>query len=1849
MMFILINIFYLFSNSFHIISGEKITENPIEIIQTSYSLVFNSNVDSYNIVTLGKILVIDKSTREEEKSIPFEVDIPPIAFLKIESNDHRLFAGNDYYIFSIDENDYEIQSIAGKTKIGEGFDLNALYDSGIDCYGFFAEKEDSTNYYPLVGKKVKMYSDELVLYAIYENIVYFFYFQSNILFSVESNFDGYENHISCKLVNSSEYVCTLTQNNQIKIFIFIFNYITDLTKGITCIKNLDINAYSDHDLSVLNDIPEINEKKILCARKKNTNKIDCIMVKITIEEEDDSSPESIIHYHSSVENNNLNEYYEFLSFQMDNCYFTGFYGEYLFCCGRESKIPCSRFGQNFDVINNFEIIAEGSNSNLNIINNKDYASLFYINTISGISKLYEYFIYPPKCQNISIELIVTYTLKKNINEFFVRKENLKYYLILLELPLELGTIKLNDNTIETNDFGIDIDNNNQIFYFIPNEILKEQKTSIIYKIYQETYSAICEINITVVQCYHSCKNCSLSIRSSGEDNHNCLDCKENYFPFSRNRNNCYNETEGRSHTDWYFDNVNRIFDECNGACLTCSGPTENNCLSCPSEEGNILYLYNGKCFNVCPEHTYPDKNENNQYICNECYTNCKTRNETGIPTKMLCTSCFDYDIKFGNNCYRIHDEENKLFYNPENNEITSCKEYKELYIKDDGNECIPKPDYHYFISNDATGLLSSCDPNCITCYGKATETSKNCIKCSGTGLYSQDGNCVRECSESYFSDNANLICIKCHKNCLTCNTSPLYNPQDNLISMGCSSCNDSFIFVKISTSEFDGFCFPKIVYEENKITFDISEYDSANTEGSCFYFQKSIFYGNNSCSEKPPRTYYKINNEHNTGIIEYCNIACSSCDKREEEGNTNCIDCSNGYFKTEYSNTNCLLESSIPNNYYKNNLDNIYYKCHSNCANCTGGYNIETENMNCINCISGYYFIHGTHNCYDESLLESNEYYLTSSIFFRCYNTCSKCFNSLPSEENHYCKECANNYYKLENGSYPNNCYDNETINKWKIIEERKTEKVEEISNSENLIVCPRDKFITPDNDCASSSPNGTYKFFLNNSCLKYCPHNYKINENNECEFNNFDEKTTISEFKTQFLSNMTSYVNSSKVINGTNFIAVVLSSEEMDPEEQIKKGISAVNLGNCTKVLKERYNISSEENLIVLNMEIKNADNKKNESINRNDNSFNLGKTTQIEVYDYSGRKLDLSFCKDDIQVMKYIGDVEELNIQSAKDLANQGIDVFNASDEFFNDICHQYDNTEGKDVILEDRRTDIYQNATFCQDGCSYKGMNYDLMVANCICDSSYLQSNMENMTNNEEESEAISFKSLTKSFLANLLSFNFDVIRCYNLVINSKNLKTNIGFYCLSSMFLLQIIFLIVYLVKKLKSLKNFMLIYKNKNIENNKKNSKKKIKSTPPPKNKKSIFSPLDNDFENANNNNNNNKKYLKNKLNKLKKEKNDNFFGVNDNNTTSRKKILCENNFNSKKEINKELENNLFNLSKLYKNKKNSKEKFIFSSNFGKTINIQNPVLNINNNNFVKGNDLNENKKRKKLKPKKLKKELTLDNNNKDKIYNKQRPSKKNKLRKNIYHIETIQEGKIENFNSITKISQTDSDLQDMDYEEAIIYDKRSYFRMYWAFLVDSQIILGTFCTDNYLNLFVIKLSFFICTFQISFFLNALFYTDEYISDAYHNDGVLDFFSGLPKSIYSFIATLITTNLLRMLSSSRSELMKVIRERKNFKNYVRIINQKLSKLRKKLIIYFILVFMLNLLFLYYVTSFCAVYKNSQKYWFYGCLESFAMDTLVAIIICIFISLFRYISIKNRIKCFYVLANLISTFL
>ena len=544
----------------------------------------------------------------------------------------------------------------------------------------------------------------------------------------------------------------------------------------------------------------------------------------------------------------------------------------------------------------------------------------------------------------------------------------------------------------------------------------------------------------------------------------------------------------------------------------------------------------------------------------------------------------------------------------------------------------------------------------------------------------------------------------------------------------------------------------------------------------------------------------------------------------------------------------------------------------------------------------------------------------------------------------------------------------------------------------------------------------------------------------------------------------------------------------------------------------------------------------------------------------------------------MKYLGDINSLNklnkidINKAKILSEQDIDVFNAADPFFNDICNVYKNPEKKDITINDRRNDIFQNVTFCQDGCRYKGVDFNLLTANCLCKSNFLQNTDNKITQTDSKKEIIYFKTIKKTFIENLFSFNLGVVKCFKIFLNFENLIYNIGFYSMLLMFVLQIIFFIIYQINKLKSIHNFML----------------KLKA-------------------------NNCMKSFKNNSNKF----------ISKNNHLINKNIIKRHSKNVKK---------ILNQSKKLKSGMNShKADFILNNH------IQTQAININ----MYNNNINNNLTKEFNSGKSMMKFYRI----KSRKYN----IKKNTFKSDSFH-KMIKNKNIKcKFNKKLNFNFSNNDMQEFDFEEAVMYDDRSYIKMYWGFLSDSQMILDTFFNKNNFDSFAIKLSFLVFTFQTNFFLNALFYSDEYISDAYHNNGVLNIISGLPKSIYSCIASILMNNLLKLLSSSKSELIKIKRKKIEFHNYKKIINIKLSKLRKKLIIYYIFVFLFQLFFLYYVTIFCAVYIYSQKYWLLGCFESIGIDFLSALIGCIFLALFKYISIKKQMKCLFVFTNIIKKFL
>ena len=675
------------------------------------------------------------------------------------------------------------------------------------------------------------------------------------------------------------------------------------------------------------------------------------------------------------------------------------------------------------------------------------------------------------------------------------------------------------------------------------------------------------------------------------------------------------------------------------------------------------------------------------------------------------------------------------------------------------------------------------------------------------------------------------------------------------------------------------------------------------------------------------------------------------------------------------------------------------------------------------------------------------------------------------------------------------------------------------------------------------------YLFTLNNSCLTSCPDNYVIDDQEKkCIV---EPTISYSEFKNKISNYISSFKSSANniQINGTDFTALIYSVDDTDPKEQLKYGISAIDLGNCIQKIKEYYNMSQEESLIVLNVE-----SKKNETEEKKNNTyFDLGKNTYIKIYDSSKNELELSKCQENIKVMKYINDIEEEIFQYARNYSEQGVDVFNTKNDFFNDICFYYDNDEEKDIILYDRRIDYYRSATFCQYGCNYDSIDYELKIANCLCNSNAFKN--DNIFNIKKE-EKSSFDSKVKSS-SNMFDLNFKVLKCANLAFNTKILKRNFGFFIMIGMLLLQIIFLFNFMSNGVIKIKKYMINYqsnKNQKNGNNSKSQKGNIINNQIIINNKIIKNNINNNF-----NKGNVKKYLKKgKANRSNKKKSDEI--------------------SSKEKIN------------------------VLKSN----IYIMNPK---------KGN---KNAKK---------------NNN---IHQVKAGIKKSGCKNNLLK-----------FNK----SRIKEDFEDLNYEKAIIYDKRSCCRIYLSILVDNQHTFTTFFGDSNLYLFYIKLSFLIFTFEISFFLNSLFYTDEYISEAYHNNGNLYFAPGLPKAICACIALIIIRNSLKMITNNKVELKQILigkinNNNINIKYYTHLIRMKLEKLSNKLIVYFIIVIIFGLFFLYYVTAFCAVYRYSQKYIFTGFLISFCLDIIFSIAICLFISFLRFTSIKMKAKCLYCLSDILN---
>ena len=313
-----------------------------------------------------------------------------------------------------------------------------------------------------------------------------------------------------------------------------------------------------------------------------------------------------------------------------------------------------------------------------------------------------------------------------------------------------------------------------------------------------------------------------------------------------------------------------------------------------------------------------------------------------------------------------------------------------------------------------------------------------------------------------------------------------------------------------------------------------------------------------------------------------------------------------------------------------------------------------------------------------------------------------------------------------------------------------------------------------------------------------------------------------------------------------------------------------------------------------------------------------------------------------------------------------------------------------------------------------------------------------------------------------------------------------------------------------------------------------------------------------------------------------------------------------------------------------------KETINIIKNTNKKIDIENNVHSKNFNNILKGEKNEKNKKQIKNKINNNKDNLSehknLSNQNSAKKLNFLEENQNNDLFKNL-----SDKGSKKSESEKEELEElTDYELNDLEYDEALELDNRTFLNIYWYLLKRENIILFTFINRNDFNLLSIKLSKLFLDLCSNMAFNVFFFSDESMHNIYTSGGDHGWVDQFAQMVYAaFISQIlqIFINYLTMTDIHYYQLKKLKKENK-------LNSQKVLSIKKcikiKLIIYFSSTFILFLFFWYTASSFCAIYPNTQGIFVADSYTSFFMGLLYPFVLYLAPTALRYISLKAKEK-------------
>ena len=196
-------------------------------------------------------------------------------------------------------------------------------------------------------------------------------------------------------------------------------------------------------------------------------------------------------------------------------------------------------------------------------------------------------------------------------------------------------------------------------------------------------------------------------------------------------------------------------------------------------------------------------------------------------------------------------------------------------------------------------------------------------------------------------------------------------------------------------------------------------------------------------------------------------------------------------------------------------------------------------------------------------------------------------------------------------------------------------------------------------------------------------------------------------------------------------------------------------------------------------------------------------------------------------------------------------------------------------------------------------------------------------------------------------------------------------------------------------------------------------------------------------------------------------------------------------------------------------------------------------------------------------------------------------------------------------------------------------DKRTFWEYYLSLIKTKNIIIFSFCPRKDYNSIIIRSCIFSLSFAIYYAINFAFFNDEIMHKIYEDGGKYDIIYFIPKIIISFFVSYYITIIIKIIFLSERNIVQI-------RNQITV-SQALDisdKVKKNLVIKYILFFVLGILFLVFfwmlLSSFGAVYPNTQMFIFKNALISLAISLLYPFFICLFPTFLRMCSLNSEPK-------------